>query len=243
MKQIRKFMLKWYVATVLSVLVLTIQSCNTQTKDTVVSNVSGEELFTAIYFLQGPIANQIEFFQGMIEFREEYFNSDQLAALDETRENIISKMKENDPAFFDAFKEMIVSGDHYRINEAIDYANSSFNAALDESTRELAERYQSIQVDIRDLNINSEDGFQKGELELLAHEYETQIMLMDSHSTSDRIDDNTCLALAIAAVVVMAVYKYIDFWEDWGPFEEEIARTSNIHRETLVNNIAELTFE
>jgi SdpC family antimicrobial peptide len=119
LKQLSKSIItKFFVYTwLLSLSVLT--ACNKTSVETVsVKALSGEELFTAIFFGVGEVAEQLTVHTERTEMIKG-LSEDQKQQMRSNISDIVWQITNDDPAFFETFKGKITSGDHLLVKRTI----------------------------------------------------------------------------------------------------------------------------
>lgn len=99
---------------------LLLTACTRQTMSPLVESFTGEELFSAIFFLEGSPVSKIS----QLKSLKDEINSSPLAAelksnIDSVRVAIIKTISQNNPGFFYDFRSDIQSGNHLKIQHAV----------------------------------------------------------------------------------------------------------------------------
>ena len=95
-----------------------------------INAVSGQDLFTGIYFLKGDVVTKIPQLQSVKEELLEYEEVEMyFDVMDSIQQITIGKINELSPNFFKEFQEEIQSGDHIRVQNAIASSNFMLSSA------------------------------------------------------------------------------------------------------------------
>ena len=97
-----------------------------------IESISGEELFKAIYFGKGMVADKLPEVKYLLSFKDYLEDSEQIAIIGEVQENIFLKIKDKNDNFFKVFGEKIQSGDHIKIKAVLSEANNRIAMAAAE---------------------------------------------------------------------------------------------------------------
>lgn len=224
MKKIRKIASKWQV-TLPIVMMFVIVSCQ-QDDNADPKNYSGEEMFRAIYFAQGPAVESLNTMKRASDNLEVQFASNP-----ETRDyfermttDFIENIKELDPNFFEDFKLQMTSENHYAIQLALNNGGEMLTAASYKSkefgpsvqfSHLLAKKGIDLEKDERfaNLNMHSEEGFSKFKQILISEEGFTDqdFELLGDTASGIAYAFAVVVAVAIAAVAV-GLYMYVEMW-------------------------------
>jgi SdpC family antimicrobial peptide len=139
------------------------QSCS-DTEDTKpLAQYSGEELFRAVFFLQGEATNHLQSLKPNVDQMSPAPADEKIKKSNEAFANeIIAKINELDPKYFDNFKQQLESDNYYSIELALTNGTKMVRAAGYRST--YAGLFK-LMDDIRDKNVNFEsDAFKNLDL-------------------------------------------------------------------------------
>ena len=165
-----------------------------------VNSLSGEEIFRAVYFYEGPAVTLIpsidmDFFNKIYET----FTPEDIQEYDDFKSEIVNTINGLNQDFFDFFKREMTSGDHYRIVKAMDRSMFEYHKAL-LSIDKYAEVIEKIDpVDLRYENFLDENGHFNGALLLKRIEEELgEDFFLNFPDLSNK---GACIILGIVVVV------------------------------------------
>ncbi len=161
-----------------------------------INSMSSEEVFRGVIFREGSLALQL-FNKEDIEFTNN-LNDDIKENLNATKAKIIQVIKSENPRYLSDFKSKIVSGDHFKV----------YNALVD--AQEYVKSIVKTQYKLTDSEIDkySKGGDPKAEITKLS------------------ADRNACIAVLIALVLVLLKLLVIPFAPD-GDVSPEVSRLEN----------------
>lgn len=218
---------------------------------------SGEELFQALFLLNGPAASEIETYA---KIQDKYEFSDKPEVLDELNRmgvSFIAAIKQKDPTFFDYFQRAIQSGDHFQVSKALDKGGEMLMYAIQQD--ELLKPYydQGVElastVDLEEV-MDKQGGFDDVKLQALAEEYlgkangrEAEAFRMQACSIVGVcvvwviVAAAQTVAAAVNYAAAVNVYAAAFVWtKAYGPSKEiENARQYDLRRSMLIQEITE----
>lgn len=182
---------------------------------------SGEELFSAIFFLQGEAADNIESLQSNIEYFEKAIKSVPVERRENVTEflasfqqDITKNISELNPDFFDNFKNDIESNDFYRIEATLNNGSKVLKEA-GLSSKKFGRLFQLSELlnekqGLSSMNLAQEDleliDKQKEEYEeLLKKDFNVNLDLLNGLPGTDK-----CLILVVIAVAAVAVVAAVE---------------------------------
>ncbi|WET67881.1 hypothetical protein [Sphingobacterium sp.] len=186
-------------------------SCSKETKETTSSTLSGEQMFRAVYFLQGELATKIDAIKPGIEQQKGIIKTkEQLAEVNEFIDEIILNIKKIDPQYFAVFKEQLESKNFYAVDLALKNGNKMIEAAGYKSkyanyfklARDVKQKNVNLE-EASDLNLETPDGLNKFKLHL---NQKYGINLDDeNYKVSCSVAAGICVAYVVAAAVSSVV--------------------------------------
>ncbi|MGJ1439528.1 MULTISPECIES: hypothetical protein [Sphingobacterium] len=231
--------IKQLILITLSVIVgsIIIYSCTKDANEDAKSQYSGEEMFRAIYFLEGNAVNELSSLKPALSQMQKSKSANPDRKRDEFVKEmnnvLISTIKELDKDFFENFKRQVEADDYYAIQLAIGNGARMLRAAGFKS--KYAPMFNFLE-EVGNKNINLKDEKFKG----LDFQKESDVkkfvkILKDDHGIDIDMDQETQLyavcnfgiacAVALVAVATMAVaaqsvaglwvyyvYSKVEFW-------------------------------
>lgn len=229
----RKIMGNIYVASFL-VFTFVFASCGRPEAETPEISYGGEDIFRAVFFLQGEAVTKLEALQGQLVKKQAMFRTYPGAekASAEFAEEIISQIKKFEPAYFDQFKKQIQSDNLFKIQLAVENGAKMIRIAGLTSQKyggifKLADKLSDKKVDLaaedfKNLDTSKEEDMKKFK-SLLKERYS-----IDIDDSDYKVACTPALAICVAlliggviavtvAAVLVEVYAGAIFW---GPSAE-----------------------
>ncbi len=137
--------LSWLITIPLATVFL--NSCQNSTEVTNIEKYSGEELFSSIFFLQGSVVEKLP---QLVSLKEQILAHEQSAYvfqhIDTVRNLLIEDIRQQEPLFFASFQQDMQSGDHFKIESAMEKGMSVLIRAskrlTDQATEDLVNQIQ-----------------------------------------------------------------------------------------------------
>lgn len=187
---------------------------------------SGQDLFKAIYFADGPAAGLIPELQG---FEIENYTTDaaQIQRTRDFQQQVINQIQATQPAFFTGFGEVMTSGNHYAIDQKLDEGDALLKAVLPQLGYTPDADYQASLVNSLMTNVD----FGRGSVSEITQAIQAHFQyLSQNQSGSLRYRD---LIFDVWYVWII-VHKFIYETDD----PTEMRQFKQLYREQLVASIA-----
>ncbi len=193
------------------ILISLISNCSQENDEPLSEQFTGEELFSSLFFLQGNAVPEISQLSSLRQEIEQAIEGEFDESITTIKDEVIKTISENNLDFFDQFQSDIQSGDHLRIENAIEYGTMELRRAsrfiLDNQIDKLAEEIRTLdEIELKEylgedqiLKIND---LKSGDPELLKeflfNEFISQIRF-------DPAGRQTCLAVVLPTAVAVGV--------------------------------------
>lgn len=173
---------------------------NEESRLEIVNALSGQDIFRAVYFYEGPAVELIpsidlEFFNKIYDT----FNAEEIKEYEDFKSEIIETIDTLSADFFDFFEKEMTSGDHFRIVKAMDRSMFEYHKAI-LSIDEYAKIVENIDpVDLRYENFLDEEGnFDRMALQDRIEEELGEDFFLNLPNVSNK---GACIILGIVVVV------------------------------------------
>lgn len=213
----RKYTNSWVFKTVAIILAMAILGCSTEGTMEMLTNgkvenqpysmrdqsalkdLTGEEIFKGIYFFEGVVPDLIPSMEAKTaKAFIENLDEDIKDNLEDFKEELITKIYQNNNSFFDDFKKDITSGNQFKVKEALDKSMFEYEKVI-MSYSEINNLVQEFE----DSNIQYEDFIDSnGEFNTTLYKQTLADLFGDSNNNTEYL---FCAAI-VAAVVVIIYY-------------------------------------
>lgn len=178
---------------------------------------SGEQVFRGVNFGDGPVAKLFPEVWKSSDVEQQLGDEKRVAAFNILREKVVSQINLSDPTFMDRYGREMQSGEHLRIQKA-----------LEESSLKITNAMQVIGT----MNEKGEIGNNYAEPELACSAVAVCVAAV-AVAVWKWVAVVDIAAVAVVAAVAVAIWRYVGI-ED----EENIAK-GRLFREQFVNSVAE----
>lgn len=188
---------------------------------------SGEDIFRAIFFLEGELVNKIASLEHAKTKRDAIMDSPTMISMKNTmqsakgvnleseisvlRNDIVQSVTSINPSVFENLKNSLISGDVYKFNESVKKSTGILNTTLIQNERVENEMklvdyaYEKGGINPNDFDLNTIDGIK---------EYnETMISFVDSKGinskTTPRIQSGFIIVFLVVAFALVVVAAYL----------------------------------
>lgn len=137
--------------TVILIVVFIIDSCSQHPDNIHVpdkTSYSGREIFTGLFFAQGPVATLIPEIRDNFNIHNVNLSPEQRNEMTNVQDELLDFIEHKHPSFFDSFKSDVTSGDHITIQNALSNAGKI--------SMEAVEQYYKVQFSDKLHNLDPE---------------------------------------------------------------------------------------
>lgn len=240
------------IASFMSVVVLIISCSHTGTIDK--KNYSGENLFRSVFFAEGDFAKKIGMLKEMSELLESTEAKERLE-FNTKVDALFVKIRQENPHFFENFKDKITSGNHFLIQDALNSGSLEIRKNLNIFDPNLEAYVAYIEQDIKSKNIKTEQDIENYLIESqpeMIHKKSMEKNLISENSSNEPIVSYSLVwAVGVAVYFVAAFHNsvavttlfYFGAIYKTRIGANSISQNSNLlKKEILVNQIANYEF-
>lgn len=208
---------KWLLAVPMCLLLVAV-SCSTEEEVTPEADYTGEEIFRALFFLDGPLTGKMEVLKPGAEQLAAGMNESNKLEYRDFMGEIISRVNEIDPNYFSEFKQHMKSDNLYEIELALTNAQSMFEAAG--KTSSYAEHFNLLseikdkKVDLNDERFKNLDLSNPEDAEAFAKIFKDDYDI-DLEGVDSSVGRGHCIAVFVVAVVAGNVVYVVNVAGAW----------------------------
>lgn len=176
---------------------------------------SGEELYRGLVLAHGPVADLIPEIRDHYRVTNFVQDDDDLKMIEAAQDRIIGAIHDNHPTFFVDFADMVQSGDHLKIHQALEWASEvtlDSVSSLEEvqQLRQETEADATKRQDLLDEMKSAEGAEQLDEKDL---DYGAELLLADTleaiESPSPRVAFISIVAVIVAVAAIVAAITVV----------------------------------
>lgn len=176
---------------------------------------SGEELYRGLVLAHGPVADLIPEIRDHYRVTNFVKDADDLKMIETAQDRIIDAIRDNHPTFFVDFADMVQSGDHLKIHQALSWASEVTMDSVS-SLEEVQQLRQQTKADATQREALIEEMKNAEGAEQLSQEdldYGAELLLADTldaiESPSPKVAFLSIVAVIVAVAAIVAAITVV----------------------------------
>lgn len=214
MRIFKRIASKWYVTSSLALMLFVVSCQSSGSTYSSVSRFSGEELFAGLFFGEGEVVEIVPELHERSQLKSYLSSEEEVAGFRAFQVKAIEAIRKENPQFFATFKADIQSGDHLRIQKAMQNSSEVLIGALEDMYGIKKKDFIRLNEELNAKTNIREVVLNKGTID--RKQFNTQVgtlalSYLDVNKYSDSSKEEAAaavlgpIAIAVAAVAVLVI--------------------------------------